>query len=59
MDIKKKKGEIPEQPKNIVTATPKKGGFGVNKTTLRCADHAAWHVMRHSTAVCNAPHRDW
>lgn len=34
VDVKKKKGEIPRQPKNIVTATPKKGGFGFMGTTL-------------------------
>ncbi|GBF93493.1 hypothetical protein Rsub_06626 [Raphidocelis subcapitata] len=31
---KKKKGEIPGQPKNIVTSTPKKGSFGTIGTTL-------------------------
>jgi hypothetical protein len=35
MDIKKKKGGIPQQPRNITTATPKKGGFGFRGTTLR------------------------
>lgn len=34
--IKKKKGEIQQQPRNFVTATPKKGSFGFIGTTLRC-----------------------
>ncbi|KIZ04102.1 flagellar associated protein [Monoraphidium neglectum] len=37
VEFKKKKGEIPGQPKNIVTATPKKGGYGCLGTTLRPA----------------------
>ncbi|KAI8467860.1 MAG: hypothetical protein J3K34DRAFT_479964 [Monoraphidium minutum] len=34
VDVKKKKGEVQGQPKNIVTACPKKGGFGFAGTTL-------------------------
>ena len=31
---RKKKGEVPEQPKGIFTSPAKKGTFGFNKTTL-------------------------
>lgn len=34
IEVKKKKGEIPEQPKGIYTGPAKKGTFGYNKTTL-------------------------
>lgn len=33
-EIRRKKGEIPEQPKGIYTSPAKKGTFGYNKTTL-------------------------
>lgn len=31
---KRKKGEIPHQPRNFLVSVPKKGGFGFNKLTL-------------------------
>eukprot|EP00884_Botryococcus_braunii_P018909 jgi/Botrbrau1/5701/Bobra.0071s0034.1 len=31
---KRKKGEIPSQPRNFLVAPPKKGGFGFNKMTI-------------------------
>eukprot|EP00798_Chlamydomonas_sp_ICE-L_P026042 gene26042-11740_t len=34
VETKKLKGEIPEAPRGIFTNPPKKGSFGVNKTTL-------------------------
>jgi hypothetical protein len=41
VDVKKKKGEVPAQPKNIMTSNPKKGHFGTQGTTLRCG-RAGW-----------------
>lgn len=34
MAEKKKKGDVPQEPKGIYTSPAKKGGFGFNKTTL-------------------------
>ncbi|KAJ9522631.1 hypothetical protein QJQ45_019712 [Haematococcus lacustris] len=34
MEVQKKKGDVPQQPKGIYTSPAKKGGFGMNKTTL-------------------------